>query len=430
MLENNEILKILNSNLSKEEKEVQLAKLADEILEKRKSLEGKSLKNKQETSQEKSYSSKNRRYHIDYDNNPLIENNLIEKIIQRLRSGGYVVPMYDLLTSCKRKSRQINLIDEKKLLDNDETDTFITLNNPYLSYWTWFASKNYDNKVEKRIYINISNENIYKMLLLLKKYTLNDDSIQFKGKFVAPNNRGDAIIIYCDNENYDKILDVINQIYTENPEIVDENIDIPIALSKTGIPGVGTAEEPELIGENDIESYHTKIERICSIALISGFLQTCLEHSELADKFKKNLGEKLEKLRKIRKLSMNQQSSFYEQYDDSFRLVNEILDKTSGEGLHNLILDYIKYDGRQSFIDLLYFEYSDIDIESKTCYASITFEMINKIAISLICREQKYEQEIIKNTTREIIENAREFCVSPNNIACNFRDNERKIIRR
>lgn len=418
MLDNNEILKILNSNLSKEEKEAQLAKLADEILEKRKSLEGKNLKNKQETSQEKSYSSKNRRYHIDYDNNPLIENNLIEKIIQKLRNDRYGSTMYDLLTSCKRKPRQINLIDEKKLLDNDETDTFITINHPYLSpYWTWFASKNYDNKVEKRIYINISNEHIYKMLLLLKKYTLKDDSIQFKGKFVAPNNRGDAIIIYCDTENYDRILDIINQIYTENPEIVDENIDIPIALSKTGIPGIGTAEEPERIGENDFESYHTKIERTCSIALTSGFLQTCLEHNELADKFRKELGERL---------SMKQRSSFYKQNDDSFRLVNEILNKTSGEGLHDLILDYIQY--QSSFIDLLYFEYSDI--KSKNCYARITFEMIDKVVRKLIRSEQKYDQEIIENTTKEIIENAEIFRVSPNNIACNFRDNERKIIRR
>lgn len=72
--------------------------------------------------------------------------------------------------------------------------------------------------VDHRIYVNIDNENVYKLAhKLVEKF--GEKNLPFYFKFEDFNNRKDGFVIYSDTKNLTKYIECLDEVYSENKEL-------------------------------------------------------------------------------------------------------------------------------------------------------------------------------------------------------------------
>lgn len=72
--------------------------------------------------------------------------------------------------------------------------------------------------VEHRLYVNIANENVYKLAhKLVEKF--GEKNLPFYFKFEDLNNRKDGFVIYSDTKNLAKYSECLDEVYSENKEL-------------------------------------------------------------------------------------------------------------------------------------------------------------------------------------------------------------------
>ena len=109
------------------------------------------------------------------------------------------------------------------------------------------ANKDFED-IKHRLYINLSNKNIYKFLDEFTKRCINNN-LPFYYKFQDNSRRADSFVIYSNTENLYKYKQIIDSIVRDYPQIKETSGKPPI-LSGTIDGWIGYGSEPKEDGES------------------------------------------------------------------------------------------------------------------------------------------------------------------------------------
>ena len=254
-----------------------------------------------------------------FDNlsNPLFSNDIVGVVIDKIRDDKFNNDIYDILTGRIRSGSRYKSLDvstedlleyenmnfmirkknshNKKaiLLPNkpfknmhdlmfDKEKYYSKLYGPsYYSYyyqevdgdpWRYLPS---DSKAETthRIYINIPVKNIVRLAIVLYE-KLNQNNVSYRAKF-AIYDRDDKMVIYTDEDNCIKAMNVIQNLYSDMPELFDEKYKSSMTTAPTLVPGVGVANEPNSLHT----SHNIRMEDVLNWALSITTLKYMINNS-------------------------------------------------------------------------------------------------------------------------------------------------------
>lgn len=113
----------------------------------------------------------------------------------------------------------------------------------------------YSNDIEHRIYINISNEYLFKFLMIYVEYC-KKYKIPFYYKFDGNNSRSDKFLIYGSKEIIEKNITILKEIQTRYPQMI-KSFGKPPVLTMNVDNWFGISSEPDYQKLNCIHSFHT-----------------------------------------------------------------------------------------------------------------------------------------------------------------------------
>ena len=387
-----------------------------------------------------------------FDNlsNPLFTNDIVGVVIDKIRDDKFNNDIYDILTGRIRSGSRYKSLDvstedlleyenmnfmirkknshNKKaiLLPNkpfknmhdlkfDKEKYYSKLYGPsYYSYyyqevdgdpWRYLPS---DSKAETthRIYINIPVKNIVRLAIVFYE-KLNQNNVSYKAKF-AIYDRDDKMVIYTDEDNCIKAMNVIQNLYSDMPELFDEKYKSPMTTAPTLVPGVGVANEPNSLHT----SHNIRMEDVLNWALSITTLKYMINNDD--KRAKESFVDSL-----VRYISIRSDKDIIR------KTVTNNIDK-----IEILLLDYLEthkpiFDTK----DLLYRNrvvlsdiYEGTSEDRVPIYEWQLYKSI-KDAIGM-CKEPLKIKDLTNN---EIIENADIYGINPDNVAFNY-DNNKKTL--
>jgi len=257
-------------------------------------------------------------------------------------------------------------------------------------HWKYLPSgeNSIGNKITHRIYVNVPLDTLVKFVMEIHE-RLGKSNIKYDAKFSARVKRDDQMVIYTDEENYVKILNEINSIYREKPELFSNECQACMTTAKTGIPGVGIAHEPNFA----YTSHNAHVETVIKRALSVAALQYILDSSDV--EFKNKFLE-----------------SFSVYCSDSFK--------------NNLGSNF--YDVMNTLIDNISVNAPDFEGNNQVVYSEFDTSILDSQLFSAVSKSISSCQDIQKLkllTVSEIISNSELYHLNPDNIAFNRVQNEK-----
>ena len=124
----------------------------------------------------------------------------------------------------------------------------------------------YDAQVKHRIYINVKPDDIYSFAGELVNL-FNEQDLDFVMKFQRPwRGRADVLVLYCKDNNFEKTLDLLNDLKNKKPELV-ANCSIPPIFTGVVDDWLGVSVEPKKLSNGSSYSYNGRRAELVSRAI-------------------------------------------------------------------------------------------------------------------------------------------------------------------